>query len=151
MPSTFAQAQTSASQTLKLLNAHDLYLNATTPNVVGVVNALRGTLNGDRAESIMAVANTHRSRIAALVAPENVGRSVQPHLLELLEASNLTEKGDLAGFAANMEELRRHMVRDSESLNSREMTYGSPAAGGGNVGDGALLQWGRALLGAEDF
>lgn len=134
MPSTYAQAVTTWKNRTLMLNEHELYANSASNNIAGMIDTLRDAQKGDRWQTIMAKAEQDRAAIAGLITDSRIREVLAPHLVEILEASDVDINP--RDFAYNLERVRKYMIDNSLSMNSREMTFGSPSAGGGNTGNG---------------
>lgn len=81
-----------------------------------------------------------RRRIAAVLDRANVRAGLEPYLRQMAIAINAAQAAETAGLDDIWEKLYDYMVANSQTVNSAEFSYGSPSAGGSNVGTGSLVR-----------
>lgn len=126
-----------ATDAVNVLQKLDLFCNSLTPNYDGLIDAVIAENIGDLSDQMSAALYAHRSGLSALLAPEAVQALMLPALRELGRACGAPE-ADGATYAQVMDRIRTYMVANSKSIEARNFTYGSPSAGGSNVGNGTL-------------
>ena len=133
-----APTTTEAINTLKaavdMLEELDKFANANSPNVVGLEDTLVNSLAGDNAAGILANAAQLRAAVAGQLGPGRDRAMMTLCFSDFLEAI-LLPGGSLA---ANLIEFRQWMLDNSQTLNSRGMTYSAITVGGSNVGTGTI-------------
>ena len=92
-------------------------------------------LEGDGAMEAAALARQYRSAYAS--AMDRVAAADARHLIDLKRAIGSSAAASSARFWLDLSE---YMITNSQSVNSRAITYGSVSAGGGNVGTGTIYR-----------
>lgn len=84
-----------------------------------------------------------RGLIAALLGRDNVDANLLPYLRQMAVAINSPEASNADREGARdaiWEDLFDYMHANSQTVNSREFTFGAPSAGGGNTGTGTCIR-----------
>lgn len=105
-------------------------------NWVALENTLVQGLETDYADAILAAVKGSRGRLAGLLA--DYPAAVRPLFREWMKlaavnAPNLDDQGMI-------DRLYDRLIASGDRIGSRVFVYGTPAAGGGNAGDGTLLR-----------
>jgi len=107
---------------------------ATTPNFVGLHDAITAVLESDYARDIKNGAAAFRAAYAQVLTsqnPKNMLNAVVRTYGKLIKSPG-------ASATAILPDLYDYFVANSRTVKSREMTFGSPTAGGSNAGSGTL-------------
>lgn len=101
------------------------------------LNDIEGTPAQRARESIL----DDRARIAAILDRQNVRAGLEPYLRQMGGPDAIDSPAFQAGSQDDLwQDLYDYMVANSESVNSAEFTFGSPSAGGSNVGTGSMVR-----------
>ena len=129
---------TEAINTLKaavdLLEELDRFANANSPNLVGLQDTLINSLAGDNAAAILANGDALRAAVAGQLTPANDRGTLTPCFADFMSAIAIPS----SSLAENLVQFRQWMLDNSQTINSRGMTYGSISVGGSNVGTGTI-------------
>jgi len=103
-------------------------------NLVGLQDTLEQALESDDSARVLGGIEGTRGNIAAALD------SAAPTLEAWMDAyiRHIVGETPAAGVEGKFETLRRHFIATPERILSRVFVFGSPAAGGGNVGNGVL-------------
>lgn len=142
--STYAEARDNMRRVVQALNEQDKSANSNSPNLLGIIDTVLQGLNGDLSNEILAALQVMRTSLTGALAAGSVQSVLAPALRDMMLALNKKD----SGFETNSLTLRDHMRASSFSMNSSGMTFGTPAAGGGNQGDGGVY---RLTVDDEDF
>ncbi|ANS05696.1 hypothetical protein [uncultured Mediterranean phage] len=110
----------------------------TTDNWVDLENALVTAMESDFADQMLASTAQSRTFLANALSNENAANMILPHLRSYVR--HTVGSPELNNIQKMAERLYQHMVDNSLSVNSRNFSYGSPSAGGGNTGDGVVTR-----------
>ncbi len=136
---TFASVWNQAGLAFKLPNAVNLLGHSNTPNIAAIQDALTQAIDGNYTPAALgAIANMRRA-IAATVTPDTLRALWRPFLQDMVIAAG---QKSLAGAsdAAMLDAIRQYMVDNDLLIKGRGQTFGTPSAGGSNVGNGSLLR-----------
>lgn len=117
-----------------LLEELDKFANANSPNLVGLQDTLINSLAGDSAAAILANGDALRAAVAGQLTPANDRGTLTPCFADFMSAIALPS----SSLAENLVQFRQWMIDNSQTINSRGMTYGSISVGGSNVGTGTI-------------
>lgn len=131
---TETEVKSMGSAAAKLLNEHRKWLQDNTPNYVGLEDTLIQSLEGPWATDVgNGVSLMRASEDAALKSGANV---LLPILRTYVAVAGDARANSDAGVAFRA--LYEYYAANSRFVQSRVFTFGSPSAGGGNVGTGVL-------------
>lgn len=153
MAATRAEALASIVQLNELLDEIDLFLNSNSENLQALLIATQDSLKGEYVQDQMKELDRIRKGIVDSVSPQALRRAYEPFLRDFVDAIGKTPGGFAKDIVAFRDDLRTQGTPDT--LNSREMTFGSVSAGGSNTGNGTVLrvtvdEEGEDLEGATD-
>ena len=89
-------------------------------------------IDADFASLMAAGIDGDRDALGSVLDGGNVRASVDPYMLQIGKTINSTSEDPEEIFL----DLYDEMITNADSVNSRGQTYGTPVAGGGNVGNG---------------
>lgn len=129
---TEAEVQTQISNVVALFVAMRNFGYVNTPNVLDLEDTIAQSMEGDYAPEVLAGVRNIRAGYGSLIA----------RVRDVLDPLWQTY-GKVRGFPETtpieiLGRLYTDFIDNSKDVNSREFTFGSPAAGGSNVGDGLL-------------
>lgn len=110
--------------------------SATTTGYVDIETNTLTDLELDFTGAVVASIEADRDALAAVLDPGNIRAGLDPFFLQVGQAINSTAVDPEEIFLDTYD----HMITNSQSVNSRAQTYGTPSAGGGNVGNGQFLR-----------
>ena len=116
----------------------DLYdrTNPSTTGWVDIIGAAKADVNSDFGASMNASYEADREAAAVVLTQANIALGVDPFMEDIAQQTKSTA-GDAA---AQFRDLFDYMHTNSLLVNSREFVMGTPAAAGGNTGDGEILR-----------
>ena len=133
---SFADTMSLLSSAVKILDQHDKWIQTNSPNFI----TLRDTINAAAAGDFVPQQSAALAGFqAALLGPVS-GSQIQSFLQPFIDDVTLAIDGVAQGFAAQLEEIRDYMEAQSQSVETRTMSFGTISAGGGNVGNGGVYQ-----------
>lgn len=122
----------------KLLEETRLYGNVNAQNWVSLEDTLAQSIESDFNAAILTGAARSRAFLAQLLSNSNAAAHMVPHLQSYNR--HVVNGPDLADIQLMVDRLIQYMYDNSLTVNSQNFTFGSPAAGGGNVGNGVVLR-----------
>jgi len=132
----FSAARDTTNNRIRIADELDKFLASNAKNILGMESTLQAGNAGDRTLAIRQSAGSDRATIANLVSSAQVRSLMLPHLQELMEATDIDKP--TGTLAAMLDRLRDYMLANAVTLNSRDMTFGTPAATG--TGTGSMLR-----------
>jgi len=133
-----AEVETQWKNSVKLLHEARLFGSVNAQNWVTLQDTLDQSVESDYAAAILSSVARSRSYLAALLSNDNAANQLLPHLRSYCRhIANTPEASDAQSMA---DRLIQYMRDNAFTVNAREFTFGSPAAGGGIVGTGAILR-----------
>ena len=106
--------------------------NAT--NILGIEDQLVLNLKGDFNPNVLGGWNAFRSRYSDLLSAGTARALIDPHILNIGKLISSPNTDPYMIFR----DWYDWMVTNSKTVEQRDFTYGSPAAGGSNVGNGTV-------------
>jgi hypothetical protein len=108
-------------------------------NLLGLIDTDEQAAEGDHNAGIIGSNRIIRSAFNSLLTRGAIARHMEPRLRHWAKAAGISEAE--SSIREVVDRLRQYMVDTSAArISSRQFTYGAPAAGGGNVGDGVLYR-----------
>lgn len=142
---TRASIQTAYSNAVKILAQSQLYgrfPNTSPPSgitsLLTTLNTLDTALVGDYTDEASDAAQAIRSLLAGIVSPETAASMLRPWLKTYCKS--VIGRTDLSNDSQMIQEIYRYLHDNSIFLQSRAFTFGTPTAGGSNVGTTQLLR-----------
>lgn len=133
---TWAEAWDQAKARVNLFQKLHLFLNNNTPNWLGLEDTLIQALEGEYIGDVITGAKADRAALSAIVSPGNVQSRLTPHLYEIARVAGIPERDP----TSILPKLRRYMVDNSYSVNSRNLSLGTITADGSNTGNGSIYR-----------
>ncbi len=127
-----AEATVSLQDYVDILQEREVYGQALDLQQI----AARDALKGDRRTQGFAELDTIIASAGDALTEDAVADFLTSRIADFADAVGIPSRG----FDSDMVELRKYWVDQGDTFNSRAPTYGTPAAGGGNVGDGVPLR-----------
>jgi hypothetical protein len=135
---SLAEVQNQWKNAVKLLNEARNFGNVNAQNWVSLQDTLEQSYESDFVGEMAAGVSRSRSFLAGLLSNQNAAAHQLPHLKSYCRhVANTPELGDPQEMA---DRIYRYMIDNSLTVNAREFTHGSWAAGGGNAGNGTILR-----------
>ncbi len=133
---TWAECWTQLRNTVKMLNELDKFCNSNSPNWISLEDTTVQSLEGDYAPQLLSALRAKRASISSILSPESIKAMLIPIIREMGKFIGAPERD--AG--ALMRRIYDYMIDQSpdDTLNSREITYATPAAAGSNTGNGTI-------------
>lgn len=100
------------------------------------LNDIQGVL----AQAARSGIRNDRRSIAAVLEPANINANLIPYLRQMAVAINSPGASEVQSGDDIWEDLYDYMHTNTQYVNSREFSFGSPSAGGGNVGNGSCIR-----------
>jgi hypothetical protein len=131
---TFAQVWTQIKNVIKIYD--DLKTNGTA--YLTNLDTYQQSLIGDFASDSASLEESTRSAISSIL---DFGQTVlEGHFLELAKVIGSSQNTISQLLDPESGDLFQYFITNSQSLNSRNLTYGTITAGGGNVGNGTVYR-----------
>jgi len=131
---TEAEAQNQLQLAVDILKETRLFAETNAENFIALEDALIQVLEGDYSAQIAGAVGAVRAGLSGMMARGSAAALLYPIALHLGQIYNIPET-DQATLAAR---LWRAFHDGSETVASRNITFATPAAGGGNTGNGSL-------------
>jgi hypothetical protein len=114
------------------------YGQSNSKNILGMLTTLEQSMEGDYLDDLTAAAQNLRNSGATMVS----GGQAQALLLPLLRqmCKTVIGRGDLNSIPSMMFEWYKYSFDNGQRVNSRVITYGSPATSGTVVGNGQIVR-----------
>lgn len=130
-----------AEQIAFLLNVYDEHEKdlSASPGFVSRQNSALADINGDFAQALRSGLRNDRAAVASIISSANVRANLTALLREMGTAIN-TPASKSGAIDAIWEALYDYMHANSLKWKTRNLTLGSPTAGGSNVGDGSVVR-----------
>lgn len=130
---SFADTMAQLAKAIELLDDEQTNIDS----FVGKRDTIEQAIAGDFATTQTAALLAMQNSKAGLVTSARAQALLTPFVNDVILAID----GDLtAGFAQKMVDIRDYMAANSQSINSRTMSYGSFSYGGSNVGNAVAYQ-----------
>lgn len=136
---TFASCFAQAGLAFKAMNALNLFGSSNTPNWADMEDAITTGLDGIYTPAALNLIKAARKSIASPLSRDQLRSLWRPFLQETcrsIGSQELTSGSDVQMLRA----IRKYMVANAQTINSRGMTLNSPSADGGNAGSGTILR-----------
>lgn len=133
---SWAEAWDQAKARVNFFQKLHLFLNNNSPNWLGLEDTLIQALEGEYIGDVITGAKADRAALSAIVSPGNVRARLSPHIYEIARVAGIPERD----ISAILPELRRYMVANSYSVNSRNLNLGTITADGSNTGTGSIYR-----------
>ena len=133
-----ATIQTEWSNAIKILDETRKYGHQNSTNLLGLIDTLQLSYQGDFLDDAEAAVEAIRSNIAASTNSSIAAAIQRPFLREYCKS--VIGRTDLASDDEMWDEVIRYMRANSLYVQSRVFTYGSPSAGGSNVGTTQIIR-----------
>lgn len=134
---TRAEVETQWSNAAHMLEEARELAQADATNWVGMEDTLAQSVESDFAGEILGSAAQSRTFLAGLLSNSNAAQHLLPHLRSYLRHVVNAPIGQVQDM---IDKMYKYMHDNSYTVNSRDFTFGSPAAGGGNAGNGVLYR-----------
>ena len=131
---TEAEIQTQINHRVWLLHQAHLFLGTSTENVAGIYDDAVAVLEGDFAALSLAGLDGLRARASSLVSVASGRAMLDPLFREYGKLNSFPETDPVA----ILDRLLVKFAEDGGRVTTRAFTFGTPANGGGNTGDGTL-------------
>lgn len=131
-----ASVRTALGLSIKLLNETLAFGGSNTPNVIGMFDAIRAGLAGDRAAAALDAAQRVRSNLSALLARSEARRLIDPLWIEYGKVMDFAETDPVSIIQRLREDFATRGT--PQSVKSRGLTLGTPAASGTPAGNGSI-------------
>lgn len=131
---TFAEAMTQIANILHIPEEHLKWLNSNATNYQDLEDTLVTSLETDFAPEITAALSSIRTTESAVI--DLAAGMLAPALRTVAKVIG-SNRTDIDGI---LDDLYDYMIDNSQSVNSRAISYGSASAGGSNVGDGTFYR-----------
>jgi hypothetical protein len=133
-----AEVESQWKAAVNLLEYARRWGNVEATNWVGLEDTLTQAVESDFAAAILSSAARSRSFLAQLLSNSNAAAHLLPHLRSYNK--HVVNGPDLSDPQLMFDRMVQYMWDNSYTVNSRDFSFGSPAAGGGNVGNGVILR-----------
>lgn len=107
-------------------------------NVLTMLDALQVDYRGDYTDALENAAEQFRANAAANVSPALAAALLRPLLQTMCKS--VIGRGDPSSDASMNFEIYKYFVDNSQRVKSRGITYGIPAAGASNIGNGQIVR-----------
>jgi hypothetical protein len=132
---TRAQLVTDLQNSVKILNETKKYGQDNATNLVGLYDTYVAAINTNFPGERTAGADVIRDGLSSLVAPSSVRAILDPVLRDWGKFIDAPEDADATAILARM---YQYFVDNSETVNGRNLSFGTPSADGGNTGNGTI-------------
>lgn len=105
-------------------------------NLTGVETAWQAVLEGTYQTDALKRWQAERSKLSSILAPDTVRALLYNHLLEIGRAMGIPSRD----IGTLVRDIRDYLHTNTQTIQRRGLTLGTPAAGGSNVGSGALYR-----------
>lgn len=129
---TEAEIKTQISNLVNIFNELRLFGGVNATNLLGLIDTYEQSLEGEYNDRASATVAAMRAAYAASM--DQLGPALTPQLRSYGRLKAFPESDPVAIMAR----LYQYMVDNTLSVNSREFTFGTPSAGGSNVGNGVI-------------
>lgn len=137
MPLSEAESQAQIAALIGLAHHSRDYAESQTPSFVSLFDSYVQLAEGDYAPEALGGVQGVRDRFAGVLSRDIWLASLTAHLRDYAKATLGVPE---VGADAIMARLYDRFIDNTLRVTSRQITYGSPAAGGGNVGTGTLVR-----------
>ncbi len=141
MPSpTRAQIETMISDACHLLEETRKYAEVNATNWIGLEDTFKGNLvsSGPYTEAASLAVQAARGLLSGTLSRATASSMLEP--LFTAYARFIMDVPTDRGIQYIMDELWKYMIDNSYAVTSRQFTFGSAVAGGGNTGDGTIYR-----------
>lgn len=130
---TVSQAWATIKDIVRILDETEQFGASASPNLDTMINDVIEGVEGRRASQIISIAQSFEGGIGGFLAPGVVESALLPAFQDLAEAIDVPEAGS-SNLDEILNEVYDYMLEQSpvDTINSREMTYGSFSADSGN-------------------
>lgn len=135
---TRADLYTQIQNVVDLLEEMRKFGRVNSKNVIGMLDTLEQSLEGDYLDELTAAAEAFRSNAAANVSPALAAAMLRPILKQFCKS--VITRGDINSDASMLAEMYKYFRENSQRVQSRVFSFGTPAAGGSNVGNGQIIR-----------
>lgn len=133
---SFSNAMSLLANAVKVLDQHDKWVQTNSPNFISLRDTITQAAAGDFTQAQASALASFQSSLLGPLTESQIQSFLQPFLDDV----TLAIDGVAQGFAAQLEEIRDYMETNSQSVQTRTMSFGSISAGGSNVGNGTVYQ-----------
>ncbi len=140
---TWAEVWAPIANAVEILDELDNFCNTNSPNLLGLIDDYVQSLEGDYVTGGLGGIGAIRAALSGTLSPASCRALLEP---SIREAGRLIAAPE-TDIPAIMSRLYDYMITNSKTLNRREFVYGSPSAGGSNVGNGTII---RCTVDEED-
>lgn len=131
---TRAEIETQFSNAIHILEETREFGHVDATNLLGLIDTLEQSFKGDFISEASSAAGALRARYASVLESSFAASFLRPHLRQYGKFVNAPETDD----QTILTRLRDDFIANTQRVQSRVFVFGSPAAGGGNVGDGVI-------------
>ncbi len=121
-----------------LLNAARNFGNVNATNWVDLQNTYEQLFEGDFVPEQAGAVASARAGLAALLSAATAGQMHDPLLRAYVR--HVVNSNDISDPREMIDRIYRYMIDNSYTVNSRDITFASPSADGGNVGNGSFIR-----------
>ena len=130
----YTQAWSQIKARIDIFDELEQFCQSAVTNFIDLESTLKAAAIYENGEETIASASSDRTALSGLLSPGNVLGGLAGPLLDMAQALEVPER-DAIGIT---QRLIDSMIAAGDTINSRDMTYGAPVAGGANAGDGSL-------------
>lgn len=112
---------------------------------VDVIGTAKAFINSDFAADMAATYESDRESAAVILDSANIAAGIGPFIQDISQQTGSTSASEVDQFR----DIFDYMDQNAETVNSRELVFAAPVAGGGNVGNGEIRRLGIDDLGYQ--
>ena len=131
---TRAEVETQFSNAIHILESLREYAHVNATNYRALEDTLFQSFESDFVPEMSSGVAAHRANLAAAISRDVARGMLSPHLRSYGRFIEASETDDLGIFKRLYDDFIANTLR----VTSRQFTFGSPVAGGGNAGDGVI-------------
>jgi len=135
---TRAEVETQWKNATELIEETRKFGNVNAENWVSKEDTLVQSVESDWADDALSATARSRALLASILTNANAASMQVPHLRAYVR--HVINSPELTDPQAMFDRLYLYMHDNGLTVNSRGFTFGSPAAGGGNAGNGTILR-----------
>jgi len=135
---TRAEIQSQWRAAINILEETRNFGNVNAANLLGLLDTLRQSYEGDWIDEAETAAQAIRNSVAGVVSPATAARIQRPFLKQYMKS--VVGRTDLNRDRDMLNELYKYFVDNTLRVQSRVFTFGTPAADGSNIGNGQILR-----------
>lgn len=135
---TRAEIQTQWANAVDIVEETRKFGQSNAKNLLGMLDTLEQSLEGDFLDDLTRASQAVRSNVNSVLEPATLRSIFRPFLKQYLKS--VIGRTDLGSDDAMLAELWKYFIDNTLRVQSRNFTFGSPAASGSPVGNGQIIR-----------